>query len=112
MASRMNPFEQHVEKIVLGAAVLGVIGVGVWEFGFNESTVALGGKQVPISTVDGELDKEAQRLQTKLRDDADAGVTFPELKESTSSLFQSRLADGSGAGARFRPTARALPRCW
>lgn len=100
MASRMNPFEQHVEKIVLGAAVLGVIGVGVWEFGFNESTVALGGKQVPISTVDGELDKEAQRLQTKLRDDADAGVTFPELKESTSSLFQSRLADGSGAGAK------------
>ena len=100
MASRMNPFEQHVEKIVLGAAVLGVIGVGVWEFGFNESTVALGGKQVPISTVDGELDKEAQRLQTKLRDDADAGVTFPELKESTSSPFQSRLADGSGAGAK------------
>lgn len=100
MASRMNPFEQHVEKIVLGAAVLGVIGVGVWEFGFNESTVALGGRQVPISTVDGELDKEAQRLQTKLRDDADAGVTFPELKESTSSLFQNRLADGSGAGAK------------
>lgn len=100
MASRMNPFEQHVEKIVLGAAVLGVIGVGVWEFGFNESTVSLGGKQVPISTVDVALDKEAQRLQTKLRDDADAGVTFPELKESTSSLFQKRLADGAGAGSK------------
>ncbi len=100
MASRMNPFEQHVEKIVLGAAVLGVIGVGVWEFGFNESTVALGGKQVPISTVDGELDKEAQKLQNKLRDDADAGVTFPELKESTSSTFQKFLADGAGAGTK------------
>ena len=99
MASRMNPFEQHVEKIVLSAAVLCVMGVGMWEFGFNESTVALGGKQVPISTVDGELDKEAQGLQIKLRDDADAGVTFPELKESTSSLFQKRLADGAGVGS-------------
>ena len=100
MASRMNPFEQHVEKIVLGAAVLGVIGVGVWEFGLNESTVALGGKQVPISTVDGKLDEEAQDLQKELRDGANAGVTFPELKESTSSLFQMRLADGVGAGAK------------
>jgi len=100
MASRMNPFEQHVEKLVLGAAVLGVIGVGVWEFGFNESTVSLGGKQVPISTLDGELDKEAQKLQNKLRDDADAGVTFPELKESTSSIFEKRLADGAGAGMK------------
>jgi len=96
----MNPFEQHVEKIVLGAAVLGVIGVGVWEFGFNESTVSLGGEQVPISTVDGKLDEEAQKLQNKLRDDADARVTFPELKESTSSLFQKSLADGAGAGAK------------
>lgn len=100
MASRMNPFEQHVEKIVLGAAVLGVIGVGVWEFGFNESTVSLGGEQVPISTVDGKLDEEAQKLQNKLRDDADARVTFPELKESTSSLFQKSLADGAGAGTK------------
>lgn len=100
MASRMNPFEQHVEKIVLGAAVLGVIGVGVWEFGLNESTVSLGGKQVRISTVDGELDKQAQLLQGKLRDDAEAGVTFPVLKESTSSLFQKRIADGAGAGTK------------
>ena len=100
MASRMNPFEQHVEKIVLGAAVLGVIGVGVWEFGLNESTVSLGGKQVPISTVDGDLDKEAQQLQSKLRDEADAAVTFPELKESTSSLFQKRIAEGAGAGTK------------
>jgi len=96
----MNPFEQHVEKIVLGAAVLGVIGVGVWEFGFNESTVSLGGEQVPISTVDGKLDEEAQKFQNKLRDDADARVTFPELKESTSSLFQKSLADGAGAGTK------------
>jgi len=100
MASRMNPFEQHIEKIVLGAAVLGVIGVGVWEFGINESTVSLGGKQVPISTVDGKLDEKAQTLQAKLRDDADARVTFPELKESTSSIFKKRLADGAGAGMK------------
>ncbi|MBM4110973.1 MAG: hypothetical protein FJ254_06400, partial [Phycisphaerae bacterium] len=99
MASRMNPIEQHVEKIVLSAAVLGVIGVGVWEFGLNESTVSLGGKQVPISTVDGELVKEAQKLQLKLRDGADASVSFPELKESTSSLFEKRIADGTGVGA-------------
>jgi len=100
MASRMNPFEQHIEKIVLGAAVLGVIGVGVWEFGINESTVSFGGKQVPISTVDGKLDEKAQTLQAKLRDDADARVTFPELKESTSSIFEKRLADGAGAGMK------------
>ncbi|MEY4634478.1 MAG: hypothetical protein RJA55_276 [Acidobacteriota bacterium] len=99
MASRMNPFEQHVEKIVLGAAVLGVIGVGVWEFGLNESTVSLGGRQVPISTVDGELDREAQKLQARLRDEAEAGVTLPELKQATSALFEERLAKGSGAGA-------------
>jgi uncharacterized membrane protein YgcG len=99
----MNPFEQHVEKIVLGAAVLGVIGVGVWEFGLNESTVSLGGRQVPISTVDGELDREAQKLQAQLRDEAEAGVTLPELKQATSSLFEERLNKGTGAGALLGP---------
>jgi hypothetical protein len=99
----MNPFEQHVEKIVLGAAVLGVIGVGVWEFGLNDSTVSLGGRQVPISTVDGELDREAQKLQARLRDEAEAGVTLPELKQATSALFEERLNKGTGAGALLGP---------
>lgn len=99
MGSKINTFEQHVEKFVLGIAVLGVIAVGAWEFGINESTVTFGGKKVPIATIDGELDREAQSLQSRLRDEAEPGVAFPELKRATSVLFAERLQQGSGADA-------------
>lgn len=95
MPSKLNPFEQHVEKLVLGVAVAGVVGVAVWEFGLSESTVKFGGRDVPIASLDAALEREAQALQAKLRDDADPGVKLPELQQSTTAMLEERMRSGA-----------------
>lgn len=102
MPNQLNPFEQHVEKIVLGVSFAAVVGVCVLEFGLSESTVQYGGSPVPISSVDGKLEHKAQEMQSKLRDDAAPGFEFPSLKEPTSKKLETRLAGGIGR-------AEALP---
>ena len=44
----INQFEQHVEKIVLGVAVLGAAGIGAWMF-LGAPTVKMSGTTSPAS---------------------------------------------------------------
>ena len=47
----INPFEQHIEKIVLAGGVLAVGGVAAWQY-FNAPTTSFGGRQVTPGEVD------------------------------------------------------------
>lgn len=69
----ISSFEQHVEKIVFGAAVLGVAGIAAWQV-INAPTVKLGSQDVSPSEVDERLQKKAETLQARLRGESDIKV--------------------------------------
>lgn len=67
MASRMNPFELHIEKITLSVVVLALVGVGAWEFFLVDDTVKLAGRPTQISEIDSGLERLASGLRTGLQ---------------------------------------------
>lgn len=66
----INIIEQHVEKLVLGLAVVGLLGVAAWQFIGHPNRVQLGGKTVDPGEVDQILKDRADRIAAKLGDDA------------------------------------------
>ncbi len=70
----INPFEQHVEKIVLGLAIAAVGGVAAWQF-LSAPTVRVAGKDVDPGEVDALLESKARKLQTQLR--GESNITIP-----------------------------------
>lgn len=74
----INVFEQHVEKFVFAAAVLGVAGIAAWQF-LSAPTVKVGSKNLAPSEVDDELERKAKALQAKLSGDfkGDGVVRIP-----------------------------------
>ena len=61
----LNVFEQHVEKIVLGAAVVGAGGLVAWQF-LNAPEVKVGSRSVSPRDVDPLLVKKADELAQRL----------------------------------------------
>jgi uncharacterized membrane protein YgcG len=74
----INAFEQHVEKIVLGVAVLGVVGIAAWQF-LSAPAFKVGRDTVPPADVDRLLDRKAQALQTQLRGDSNIKIPSDDV---------------------------------
>ncbi|HMN97686.1 MAG TPA: hypothetical protein PKC43_14555 [Phycisphaerales bacterium] len=107
--------EQHIEKIVLGVAALGLVGVAVWQFALRSNTVTMGGREVPPGAVDRELVERATALADRLRDDAPADLSAfdrPPTK-GAAELAEAMRSKVSGTErlARLSPAlgARLLP---
>jgi len=93
----INIFEQHVEKFVLAAAVLGVVGIAAWQF-LSAPTVKVGSKTLAPSEVDAELERKAKALQAKLGEDfkGDGVVRIPNDAVATvSDGFRASLSAGT-----------------
>lgn len=58
----INPFEQHVEKIVVGAVGVGVLGVVAWQL-LGQSTITVGSAEVPLGSAYSAVDNEALKLR-------------------------------------------------
>lgn len=71
----INPFERHVEKIVLAGGALAVLGVAAWQF-LNAPAVTFGGRQVAPGEVDSLLEERARALQAQLR--GESTIKIPE----------------------------------
>jgi hypothetical protein len=70
----INPFEQHVEKLVVGAVGVGLLGVVGWQF-LSQSTVTVGKDQVGIADAYKPVESAASEL---LRKSETASPTLPE----------------------------------
>jgi uncharacterized membrane protein YgcG len=62
----INAFEQHLEKIVFGAALLGAAVILGWHF-LSAPEVKVGSQAVPPDQVDRLLESRADQLRSKLR---------------------------------------------
>ncbi|MBL9141736.1 MAG: hypothetical protein JNK53_07705, partial [Phycisphaerae bacterium] len=69
----INPFEQHIEKIVLVCGILAVGGVAAWQV-INAPVATLGSKQVTPGEVDALLEARARALQLQLRGDSTISI--------------------------------------
>ena len=65
----INTFEQHLEKVVLGVAVLAVAGIAGWQY-LSAPTVKVGSKSAYHGEIDGILEKKARELEGRLGDGA------------------------------------------
>lgn len=74
----INSFEQHVEKIVLGVAVLGVAGIAAWQF-LSAPSFKVGRENAAPADVDRLLDRKAQALQTQLRGDSTVKIPTDDV---------------------------------
>jgi hypothetical protein len=63
----INKFEQHLEKIVLGVSVLGLLAIVGWQF-LSPPSFKLGSRSVPAGEVDALLEAKANALQARLSD--------------------------------------------
>ncbi len=82
----INPFEQHVEKMVVGAVGVGLLGIVGWQF-LSQSMVTVGKDQVrladaykPVETAAGELLRKSESSNPTLPTPLDLSplTKFPE----------------------------------
>ena len=65
----INPFEQHVEKLVLGLVSVVFLGVLAMQFLYSPNQVDIGGgKRVPPQNIYVELGREADQLLGQIED--------------------------------------------
>lgn len=86
----INPFEQHVEKIVVGAVGVGVLGVVAWQL-LGQSTITVGTTQVPLASAYSAVDNEALKLKAAAENanpKIPAGIDLAPLSTYTSGLTQ------------------------
>ena len=86
----INAFEQHVEKIVLGVAVLGVAGIAAWQF-LSAPTFKVGRENVAPADVDRLLDRKAQSLQSQLRGESTVKIPSDDVPLA-GGAFNERMA--------------------
>ncbi|MEY4810300.1 MAG: hypothetical protein RI986_638, partial [Planctomycetota bacterium] len=72
----INKFEQHLEKIVLGVSVLGLLGIVGWQF-LSPPSFKLGSRSVPAGEVDALLEAKANALQARLSDSEKSDIEIP-----------------------------------
>ena len=78
----INPFEQHVEKIVVGTVGLGLLGIVGWQF-LSQNTITVGKDQVPISDAYKPVESAAAELQRKSESSNPTMFTAPDLTPLT-----------------------------
>ncbi|MEI6474678.1 MAG: hypothetical protein WCO75_04735, partial [Planctomycetota bacterium] len=72
----INKFEQHLEKIVLGVALIGLLAIVGWQF-LSPPSFKLGSRSVPAGEVDALLDAKANALQARLNDSEKSDIEIP-----------------------------------
>lgn len=107
----INPFEQHVEKAVLGVAGAAFVGVMVWQFLLTKPTVKVGTQAVPPGAAFEPAEAEAARILARMEQAA------PELPAIQPPSVQTPLPVGSrapvlaaaagGTALGFTPTLKA-----
>lgn len=65
----INPIEQHIEKIILGVVAIVLLAVLAMQFLTQPNAVDVGGRSVPPQNVYVELERQAESLDSQLRDD-------------------------------------------
>lgn len=89
----INPFEQHVEKIVLGAASAVLLGAVAWQFLGNPNAVTVGSETLPPQNAFQPAERAAQGAMTRMQSQS------PELPEVGAqadflAMFQTKLERG------------------
>lgn len=62
----INPFEQHVEKIIIGGCGAAFVGAMAWQFFFAEKTVKVGGADKPVARAFEPAEEEAKKKLAKM----------------------------------------------
>lgn len=96
-ANRINPFEQHAEKLVLALALAALAGVVLWQFIGGDPTVKLGQRDVSLADAPSIIKAEAEAVQTRITTPREAPAFTPG---ATASAFQAQLTSGNNAFAQ------------
>ena len=93
-------FEQHIDKLIIGAALCICVGIGLYEF-LGKNEIKLDAKTVTPGEIDPLMKAKAEEIALKLRDDAPAGTSL-----DASNL--TKVADGFAAAIsqRISPSER------
>jgi hypothetical protein len=75
----MNPIEQHIEKIILALVALVLLGVLAMQFLTQPNQVDVGNRPVPPQNVYVELQRQAENLDSQLKD---ANPALPEVRDT------------------------------
>jgi len=70
-------WEQHLERIVLGVAILFFVGVIAWQFVANPNTVSEGGRTITPADIDQLVQTRAQDLNVRLQPGAPSPINIP-----------------------------------
>jgi len=104
--------EQHVEKIVLGVALVGLFGVLAWQFIGRPNQVDMGAmKDVDPGRVDGILKERAEAVAQKLKDDARPDPDpFARTLPKVSDQFAAAIREGTKGPETLPRIASAMAR--
>ena len=72
----INKFEQHLEKIVLGVSVIGLLAIVGWQF-LSPPSFKLGSRSVSAGEVDALLEAKAKALKARLDDSEKSDIEIP-----------------------------------
>jgi len=72
----INKFEQHLEKIVLGVALIGLLAIVSWQL-LSPPSFKLGSRSVPAGEVDALLEAKASALAARLNDSEKSDIEIP-----------------------------------
>ncbi len=101
----INVFEQHLEKVVVGAAALGALSLVAWHV-LSVPTVKVGSQDLPFGEVDRRLETKAREVESKLDGQGGVQVASPDAL----SLADQRLAERMKAGVSpVQSLARTAP---
>ena len=100
----INAFEQHLEKIVFGAALAGAAGILAWHF-ISAPEVKVGTQAVAPDQVDRLLESRADQIRSKLRgpdglrNGADLGFLLANWGTPGADLNADGTTNGADLGA-------------
>jgi hypothetical protein len=97
----MNPIEQHVEKFLLALVALVLLGVLAMQFLTQPNQVDVGNRPVPPQNVYVELQRQAENLDSQLKD---ANPALPEVR-ATDLVQRYDLARSQAADSALALTA-------
>lgn len=96
----INPFEQHIEKIVLGVAGAAFVGAMGYQFFVRGNDISVGTAKVPVSDAYRPAADAAKRLKDRVES------TAPNVPEMTAVNLADRKRLGAGMLAGVAGTAR------
>ncbi|MFM8641409.1 MAG: hypothetical protein ACKOEP_01040, partial [Phycisphaerales bacterium] len=106
----INVFEQHLEKMVLGGALLIALGIVGWHV-VSTPKAKVGTNEVAFPEVDAALDRKAKQIATKL--EGTGSIVLPaedhiKLAESSFEERRGKPVSPVGSLARTSPSFNAM----